>query len=242
MHCKSAYGGCTGRLFGDAKKENIYPTSAGVNDRPYDAVLRYQCEACGWVVKSYSIRFWEIAESSEMFGLADVQKLAEWPPFAPRTPARVTSLIGTDRDLFLKGRRAEIEGMGIGAFSYYRRIIETQKNRLLDAIIRVARHIGATAQTIELLEDAKKETQFSRAVDDVRDAIPPALFIRGYNPLTLLHGALSKGLHNGSDEECLCAATDIRLILVAFAEKLEEAMRDERELDEAVNRIMNRTS
>ena len=172
MHCKTGVGS-TGRLFGDAKKERFPPTPVGANDMPYDALLRCRCEACGWVVKSYSIRFWEIAQSPDEFSLADVQKLAEWPPFAPRTPAKVTSLIGADRDLFMKGRRAEIEGMGIGAFSYYRRIIETQKNRLLDAIIRVARHVGATPGTIELLEEAKEETQFSRAVDDVRDAIPP---------------------------------------------------------------------
>ena len=49
-------------------------------------------------------------------------------------------------------------------------------------------------------------------------------------------------MHNDSDEECLRAATDIRLILIAFAERLGEAMRDERELDEAVNRVVNRTS
>jgi hypothetical protein len=143
-------------------------------------------------------------------------------------------------DLFLKGRRAEIEGLGIGAFSYYRRIIEAQKNRLLDEVIRVARHLGTSPDTIAVLEAAKQETQFSRPVDDVKDAIPPALYIKGHNPLTLLHSALSQGLHNESDEKCLEAASDVRLILVEFAERLTEAMKDHKELNDALTRLVNR--
>jgi hypothetical protein len=193
-------------------------------------------------VKSYSLRFWDIAPSPDVIGLADVQKLAEWPPFAPRTPGKVMSLIGPDRELFIKGRRAEIEGLGIGAFSYYRRIIEVQKNRFLDEIIRVARHVGSPTEAIRALESAKDETQFSRAVDGVKDAIPPALYIKGHNPLTLLHAALSEGLHNDTDEACLRAASDIRFLLIAFAGRLTEAMREQKELDEALTRLVNRNN
>jgi hypothetical protein len=235
-------GGTTGRLFGGVKGNPPHQPvpPAGPDNLPYDALLCYTCEKCGRVVKSYAVRFWSIAVSFEEADLVDVQKIAEWPPFAPRTPGKVISLVGPDRDLFLKGRRAEIEGLGVGAFSYYRRIIEGQKNRLLDEIIRVARHLGATAETVALLEAAKVETQFSKAVESVKDAIPRALYIKGHNPFTLLHGALSKGLHDASDEECLVAANDIRLILVDFAERLTEAMKEQKELDEALSRLVNR--
>jgi hypothetical protein len=36
------------------------------------------------------------------------------------------------------GRRAENQGMGIGAFAYYRRVVENQKNRIIAEIKRVA--------------------------------------------------------------------------------------------------------
>ena len=147
------------------------------------------------------------------------------------------SLVGPDRDLFLKGRRAEIEGLGVGAFSYYRRIIEEQ-NRLLDEIIRVAHHLGVSTEIIIRLEDAQREVQFSKAVENVKDAIPRVLYIKGHNPFTLLHSALSEGLHDTSDEEYLVAANDIRLILVAFAERLTEAMQEQKELDEALSRLV----
>jgi hypothetical protein len=233
-----------GRLFGAAKGEPSWPPSAssGPPKLPYDVVILYACEKCRTWVKSYSLRFWTIAPSLDTVGLAEVEKVAEWPAFAPRTPGKVTSLIGPDRDLFLKGRRAEIEGLGIGAFSYYRLIIETQKNRLLDEIIRVARHVSAPADALNALESAKRETQFSRAVDSVKEAIPPALYIKGHNPLTLLHSALSQGLHGDTDEACLRAASDIRLILIELADRLTEAMKEQRDLDEALTRLVNRKS
>jgi hypothetical protein len=74
-------------------------------------------------------------------------------------------------------------------------------------------------------------------MDDVKDAIPQRLLIEGQNPLTLLHSALSKGLHTNSDETCLELATDIRVVLAELAELLGHALKDERELKEAVSRL-----
>ena len=231
-------------MFGGIEREQFLSPGANaiepVKNVPWDVVLFYSCEKCGRVVKSYLVRFWTIAPSSDVRALVDVQKVAEWPTFSPWTPSKLMTLIGPDRELFLKGRRAEIEGLGIGAFSYYRRIIEAQKNRLLDEIIRVARHLGASIEAIGALHAAKVESQFSRAVESVKDAIPQVLFIKGHNPFKLLHGALSEGLHAASDEDCLLAANDIRLILVEFAERLTEAMKEQKELDEALSRLVNR--
>ena len=52
--------------------------------------------------------------------------------------------------------------------------------------------------------------------------------------------ALSHGLRNASDEDCLAAAKDIRRILVELDERLTETMKDRKELDEPVNRLANR--
>jgi len=88
-----------------------------------------------------------------------------------------------------------------------------------------------------VLENAKEEHQFSKAVEAVKEAIPQRLLIAGQNPLTLLHSALSMGLHNQSDEKCLELAKDIRLILAEMSELLGQALKDERELKEAVSRL-----
>ena len=139
--------------------------------------------------------------------------------------------------MFLKGRRCEIQGLGIGAFVYYRRVVEDQKDRILAEIIKVAQAISAPAEAIAALQAAQSEHQFGKAMDDVKDAIPQRLLIEGQNPLTLLHSALSKGVHNHSDETCLGLATDIRLVLGELAELLGHALKDERELKKAVSRL-----
>jgi hypothetical protein len=190
-------------------------------------------------VKSYAIRVQGDESTLRSLPTADMAKLTEWPAFSFLTPSRVNSLIGPDRELFFKGRKAEADGLGVGAFAYYRRILEDQKARLLGEIIRVARKTNAPAEAIARLEAAQGETQFSKAVDMVKDAVPTSLLLKGHNPLTLLYAALSRNLHGASDEECLKVAHDIRIILFALADKLGQALKDEQELNDALSRLLN---
>ncbi|OHB85786.1 MAG: hypothetical protein A2V98_17505 [Planctomycetes bacterium RBG_16_64_12] len=139
--------------------------------------------------------------------------------------------------MFFKGLRSENQGLGIGAFAYYRRVVENQKGRLLDAIINVGRKTGLVPKAIATLESAKSETQFSKAIESIKDAIPDAIRIKGRNPLTLLHAPLSEGIHDKTDEECLGLATDVREILFAMAEKIAEALREQKALDDAIKNL-----
>jgi hypothetical protein len=165
-------------------------------------------------------------------------KVGEFPPFGPPTPARLTSLVGSEREYFLKGRRAESQSMGIAAFAYYRRVIENQRDRIFDAIIKVAEQLNSPADMVADLKVAKAEKQFTKCVDRIKHGIPPALLMNGHNPLTLLHSALSEGLHAQTDEECLALATHIRVLLTEFAERLAQAVSDQAELNAAVSRLI----
>src|SRR5260221_2382351 len=84
---------------------------------------------------------------------------------------------------------------------------------------------------------SRRENQFSKALESVKNAIPQALLINGHNPLTLLHSALSEGLHAQTDEQCLELAHDVRVILAELAERLGQALKDEAELKQAVSRL-----
>jgi len=120
----------------------------------------------------------------------------------------------------LKGRRSENQGLGIGAFGYYRRVVENQKNRILDEVIKVSEKLGATKDLLGELRKAKDEGQFTKAIESIKHGIPQALLVDGHNPLTLLHSALSEGLHGQPDEECLALATSIRVVLTELADRL----------------------
>lgn len=126
----------------------------------------------------------------------------------------------------------------MGAFSYYRRVVESQKNRILDEILKVASKIGAAAEAIAELEAAKKEIQFSKALAMVKQGIPQSLLIDGHNPLLLLHGALSEGIHDRSDEECLELASSIRMVLIELSDRLGQDLKDEAELNHALSILL----
>jgi hypothetical protein len=192
---------CDGERFFEGKGDAL------VGTQPHNHWIEYTCYNC----RNYS-RLYSLRTKVELDGVL-VVKVGEWPPYDPPTPPKLLSLIGRDRELFLKGRRAEIRGLGIGAYAYYRRVVENQKNQLIDEIIKVAAKGRATAEVLRQLEAAKTETQFSKAIDSIKHVIPESLNIGDHNPVLVLHKALSIGLHDRSDEYCLQLAGTIRIVL-----------------------------
>ena len=236
LHCETAVH-CAGvRLF-EPHNENEYGLHASPGKRK-DIFATYRCCNCSQTFKIYALAVCcEKKPGAALSG--QVYKYGELPPFGPPTPARLLRILGSEeKDYYLKGRRAENQGMGVGAFAYYRRVVENQKNRLFDEIIRVARQIGASPEMLDDLNDAKSQIQFSTAVAAVKHGIPSSLLLDGHNPLTLLHTALSKGLHAQTDEECLALATSIRVVLADLSDRLGHALKERAELSAAVSRLM----
>lgn len=198
--------------------------------------LSYRCSNCQTHQKIYSIAA-RVDEDQEPTG--ELYKFGELPTFGPPTPTRLVKLIGPDRETFLKGRRCENQGLGIGAFIYYRRVVENQKNRILGEVIKVSEKLGAPKEKIEALKSAVSETQFSKAMNMAKDVIPESLLINGHSPILLLHSALSEGVHALSDEDCLDLASSIRIVLGELSERLSQALKDEAELTKALATLMN---
>jgi hypothetical protein len=228
LYCSTE--GCTGYRF-------FKPNSRGFSpDTRYwkEDFITYECKNCERATKVYAVR----STIQTKDGTLGLLKFGEQPSFGPPTPARVITLVGAEKDYYLKGRRAELQGLGIGAFAYYRRVIEKQKDKIFDEIIRVSERLNASKELLEDLAAAKKETQFSKAVEAVKHGIPQVLLLNGQNPLTLLHSALSEGLHAQTDDECLELATSIRVVLNEFVERVATALKDEAQLNTAVNRLI----
>jgi hypothetical protein len=196
--------------------------------------VEYVCRNCSNKKKTFALRL--LVETNYVLVAA---KYGETPVFAPHLPTRLRTLVGPDQDRFNKGLQSESLGLGIGAFSYYRQVVEEQKGRLLAEIAKVAQRLDAPKGLLDQLKAAEAETQFSTAVDAVKDALPEILQIEGRNPLVLLHSALSKGLHSGTDAECLQLAQSIRVVLAALAERISLALQDEKILKDAVANIAN---
>lgn len=224
---------CKGkRFFEKTNTESNYSSTDGYS---LETIL-YTCKNCSRSQKIFTLKYKQLEpEKGAEVIPGSIIKLGEYPPFGDSIPAKVITLVGKERDFFLKGRRCENQSLGIGAYAYYRRIVENQKDKLIDEIIKVCKKLGKQESLIEELERAKNETQFSKAVDSIKGELPSSLYIEGKNPLKLLHKAVSKGIHSMSDEECLQYAESIRLILVALTQRIDEFLKDSSEIHNAIN-------
>jgi hypothetical protein len=228
LHCPNSI--CSGVRYFDSYQTQKVPLS----EKWTRIFLHYSCANCRTHSKIFAI----MARWNTDIDEGEAIKVGEWPPFGPKISAKVISILGENKDLFLMGRRSEIQGLGIGALAYYRKVIENQKDHIINEIIRVVRRSGASESYIEKLKSAKMEPKFKNAVELISDALPQALLINGYNPLALLDQAISKGFYVDNDSDALKLATALRRILSELAERVVRALEDQTELDEAVNFVL----
>ena len=204
----------------------------------------YRCSNCQQNEKTSALAARRDTSSKLNVGYCqgDCLKFGELPAYGPPVSSKLIELIGPDRDAFLRGRTCENQGLGIGAFIYFRRVVENQKNRILGEIIKVSQKIGATEDKIQKLKAAVTETQFSKALDMAKGAMPESLLINGHSPIALLHSALSEGVHSLTDEECLELAGSVRVVLGELSDRLSQALKDEAELTKALSTLMNKNT
>ncbi|WP_395066109.1 hypothetical protein [Paraburkholderia silvatlantica] len=200
-----------------------------------DKFIVFACNNCQTSYKTFAL---EITRPSDMSSNAEVIKYGEDPAFGPPLPKSLSKMAGGQLEILRKGRRCESQGLGIAAFAYYRRVVEELKNSILDELIRVSTTLKADNALIAELEAAKGERRFTQAIEGIKHGLPQAILISGHNPLTLLHNALSEGLHAGTDEECLEIATSIREVLSELVERMAQAIKDDVSLNKAVGKLL----
>lgn len=229
MHCGSSECGDV-RIFRTPTKHIYFYESVIINQ------VQYICSNCRSTTKFYSLA-----------GILDPQgyyliKIGELPRLDPPTPNSLLNALGDAKPLFLHGRRCELQGMGIGAFTYYRRVLENLTSTLITKSIEIAELTSANETIIERLRDALTITRYKDSLKAAGDAIPDILKINGESPLDLLYKALSDGLHNNDDTECLEIAHDIRLVLTETSNRIKNAISDDREVRAAIDRLKKRSS
>ncbi|WP_447577076.1 hypothetical protein [Achromobacter kerstersii] len=231
LHCEEIT--CAGlRYFRCDESESGLYISKGTASYPR---LQYTCANCEIRTKVFVL---QVHMMSPTTGDCVVHKMGEVPPYGPPVPAKLISLVGSERENFLKGRRCENQNLGVGAFAYYRRVVEAQRSKIFAAIIDAAEKLKMEAESIDILRAAARETQFSKSLEMAKDVMPTRLLMQGHSPLKLLHAALSHGVHNMTDEECLEHASSVRVVLAAMAEALDQVKKNQTELTAAISVLL----
>jgi hypothetical protein len=164
-----------------------------------------------------------------------VRKVGQSPSpleFMDDVPASLRQALGSELDVYRKGLMNESVGFGVGAFAYYRRIVENCITGLLNDIVSVA---GKEHDAI--LKTILDSHNVSKKIEVVKDLLPDKLKVDGRNPLSEIYNILSVGIHSSSDEECLDYAFSLRVIFVCLVEGLYHDRNVNKDYMTALNKL-----
>lgn len=200
-----------GKLSLTGKHKNNVPRQAGPAIAGKVTSAQYFCASCDDYSQFFQLFFDE--------NLSFVMKTGQFPAWSISVEKNLSTILGEYEDIYRKGLICEGQGYGIGAYAYYRRIIESIIDELLNLI-----HDLLDESDKALYEQALRETQEGIVAQEkialVKDLLPKSLRPSNMNPLNLLYDRLSEGIHAMTDEECLEIASDIREVLIYLVEQI----------------------
>lgn len=147
-----------------------------------------------------------------------LEKTGQHPAWQARISNALAKALGKQgKDLFIKGASSLRAGRGIGAVAYFRRIIEDHVDQILEMVKESALTSG-DADAVAELEKANKKLSATARLQIAADNTPSHLKPGGHNPLSVMYGVFSTGLHAMSDEESGKVANDLLEAITYFFE------------------------
>jgi len=198
------------------------------------ALLEYTCASCNDYRQSYLIYF----DPKLQF----IIKAGQYPPWVVSVERGLADVLGAYTETYQKGLVSEAQGYGIGAYAYYRRIVEQIIDSLLDTIDELIE--GERREIYDrALAETKRVGSAAEKIALVKDLLPSSLRPEGMNPLGILYDALSAGIHARTDEECLELACSIRETLIFLIGQIQRTIsgrESERNFTENMKRILEK--
>ena len=164
-----------------------------------------------------------------------VEKIWQYPDRI-RVEKSIQKMLSSQFSMYRKGVLAESQGFGVGAFSYYRRVIENYWKDLIEEVINIC-DPTKDLKIIDFLNNHKHEWRFEKLIKDGKIKVPDVLVIDGKNLLIELYNSLSRGLHASNDEECLNKAKHIRNLLEIICKTIYEIKSNKQKMNEILNNI-----
>lgn len=213
------------------ERKNLYklPRSKGI----VAGGVHYKEEIKGFLFLDYKCAHCNEERAIFIIKISDnkCEKIGQYPPLDISIPAEIKSLKNPIiEDLYKKARISENFSYGIGAFAYYRRIVELEIDELLEKIKELFPD-DKKERYQKILEQVKREKNADKKIDIVKEVITNDIIPN--NPLKSLYKILSKGIHNFSDKECLESASAIRDLLIILIKEIENKKEQQNKLMKA---------
>ena len=136
-------------------------------------------------------------------------KYGEYPRKALSRDKSLQKFFRDDKEYYEKAVSCLANSYGIGAFSYFRRIIENNIFKLLELLAQDISISGDSPDLLEKIDQLKTTSPMSEKIELANREVPEYLIPSGVNPLGRIYKVLSEGIHSLSDEECLDRALGI---------------------------------
>lgn len=178
----------------------------GHNSEKGFCTTNFQCVSCSLDVRTFWLRSERNDEGSKVL----VTKVGQYPQRElPRSKA-LSKFFKDDKQEYNKAVVCLSHGYGAAAFTYMRRIVENNIDRLLDMIKETVDKESSLALKIAEL---RTTSPMSDKISIANHALPDNLKPDGFNPLGQIYGLLSDGVHTLSDETCLDNANNLQACL-----------------------------
>jgi len=200
---------------------------------PNPMTLSFRCQGCQKEFKKF---FLEVSHAKP-----GIRKIGQYPPWSISLEKPLEKFLGEHSKLMKNGLICESQGYGIGAFAYYRRVLEEKTEGILEDIKRLLVTLGNDEHSVGLIEKAIASHQMEDKINIAKDGLPGILRPEGINPLTIIYQALSRGIHVRTDEECIDHAIEIRASLNFLIETLHTQGEKTASYLEAIKKIKQKS-
>lgn len=191
--------------------------------------IKYECVGCKKGNYEFLVRLSE----------NHIQKVGQYPPWSINPEKNIEKALGEYLDIYKNGLICESQGYGIGAYAYYRRIVEDIIDTLLDDIKDLVDENNIEEYN-ELLERTKKSNNATDKIEIVKDHLPSILKPNGQNPLKFLYSILSEGIHSSSDKDCLEIAVNVRNILTFLVDQIINSKNTSKEFTDSMKELLDK--
>lgn len=202
-------------------------------------VLGYRCADCNEAVVVFIVHIQREYKDSEVVS-SSTEKVGQLPEPSIKIPRTLEGHLGDDADTYKKGLICRNQRFGIGAVSYFRRVVENKPSELIEVVAELAAAAGLADEEIQKLRSVKENKTYDKKLEVAAPLVPVTLRPGGVNPLGELYRLLSLGLHGRTEDECLQIADDIRDNLDHVFERLRAQVEAQRTFKKKIQKIASK--
>jgi hypothetical protein len=207
--------------YGSVAFDHVFPEHFRNEKLDYCIPITARCVSCKDQEIEFLFHIWTKEKVDEEMVDVFIEKIGVYPEHKSKQDKDVSKYLDRESsNWFYKGSTLLDKGMGIGAFAYFRRIVEKELIGIIEDIKTLPD--AQSSEIDSLLEEHVKNPKVSTIYSNIFEFLPHSLKSLGDNPIKLLYNLTSEGLHSLSEDECLGKAQGTQVLLSFVIRKMSE--------------------